>query len=263
MEAVGQLTGGIAHDFNNLLTGVIGSLDLMQKRIAQGRIADVERYVDAGHDVGKPRGGADPPPARLRAPPAARSQAGQRQPAGARRWRNCCAGPSARRSRWRSSRPAACGGTFCDPHQLESALLNLVINARDAMPDGGRLTIETANAHLDDAYAAELRDVDARPVCLPLRSPTPALACRRLCRRAPSTRSSPPSRSGRGPGLGLSMIYGFARQSDGHVRIYSEVGQGTTVKLYLPRYRGAVEEAAAASAADATCRRRRPARPFW
>jgi CheY-like chemotaxis protein len=140
-------------------------------------------------------------------------------------------------------------GTFCDPHQLESSLLNLVINSRDAMPGGGKLTIETANTHLDSFNAAELRDVmPGQYVCLSVTDTgtgmSPAVQARAF---DPFFTTKP---LGQGTGLGLSMIYGFTRQSEGHVRIYSEVGQGTTVKLYLPRYRGAVEEAAAAATAE-------------
>ena len=134
----------------------------------------------------------------------------------------------------------AAGGlwpTLCDPHQLESALLNLSINARDAMPDGGRLTIETCNAHLDTAYAARAREV--RPgqyVCICV-SDTGAGMSREVAERAfePFFTTKP---IGQGTGLGLSMVYGFARQSDGYAKIYSEHGQGTTVKLYLPRFYG-------------------------
>jgi len=147
----------------------------------------------------------------------------------------------------------AAGGlwaTFCDPHQLESALLNLVINSRDAMPKGGKLTIETANAHLDNLYAADQRDVTpGQYVCLAV-TDTGAGMSEEVRARAfdPFFTTKP---LGQGTGLGLSMVYGFARQSEGHVRIYSHLDAGTTVKLYLPRYRGAVETAAAIGTAEA------------
>ena len=149
--------------------------------------------------------------------------------------------------------------TFCDPHQLESALLNLVINSRDATPNGGKLTIETTNADLDNIQAAELREVaPGQYVCLCVTDTgvgmSPAVRARAF---DPFFTTKP---LGQGTGLGLSMVYGFVHQSEGHVRIDSEVGRGTTVKLYLPRYRGAVEEAAAAAAAEDR-RRRRPAKP--
>ena len=143
--------------------------------------------------------------------------------------------------RWSWCWPAGLWPTLCDPNQLENAILNLAINARDAMPDGGQLTIETCNAHLDDAYAAQAARRDARPVCLHLRH-------RHRHRHGAGRRSPRPSSPffttkpiGQGTGLGLSMIYGFARQSEGYAKIYSEVGQGTTFKLYLPRHRGEVD----------------------
>jgi CheY-like chemotaxis protein len=132
-------------------------------------------------------------------------------------------------------------GTFCDPHQLESALLNLAINARDAMPDGGRLTIETANAHLDTRYAVELRDVDpGQYVALSVTDSGSGMSAAVKARAFDPFFTTKPI--GQGTGLGLSMVYGFARQSEGHARIYSEPGRGTTVKIYLPRHGGPVED---------------------
>ena len=249
MEAVGQLTGGIAHDFNNLLTGVIGSLDLMKRRIGQGRIADVERYVSLATTSANRaaalthrllafarRQPLDPKPVDINQLVSSLEDLLRRTIGETIELEIVSAG-----GLW---------GTFCDPHQLESSLLNLVINSRDAMPEGGRLTIETSNATLDSFYTAEIRDVAAgQYVCLSVSDTgvgmSPAVQARAF---DPFFTTKP---IGQGTGLGLSMIYGFARQSEGHVRIYSEVGQGTTVKLYLPRYRGAVEEAAVSATADA------------
>ena len=167
MEAVGQLTGGIAHDFNNLLQGIVGSLDLVQKRLADGRLSEVHRYVN-GAMTSANRAAAlthrllafsrrqplDPKPAQ--------GQSADRfdgRPAAPHDGREACS------SSW--CWPADLWTTLCDQNQLENSILNLSINARDAMPDGGKLTIETCNAHLDHAYAAANSDVDpGRYVCI-------------------------------------------------------------------------------------------------
>ena len=152
MEAVGQLTGGIAHDFNNLLAGITGSLELMETRMAQGRFGDLERYMAVAARRGQARGSADPSPPRLLTPPDARSQAHQREPAGRGH-----AGVDPTHD-WAAGLLEVVGtagvwGALIDPGQLENVLLNLCINARDAMPDGGRITIETANKWLDERGA--------------------------------------------------------------------------------------------------------------
>ena len=262
MEAVGQLTGGIAHDFNNLLTGIIGSLDLMQKRIAQGRFGEIERYATLAKTLGQPRRGADPPPARLRAAPAARSASRSTSTQLVALDGGTAAAHARRADRARDRRGRrACGVRFCDPHQLESALLNLAINARDAMPDGGRLTIETANAHLDSVYAARAARRRAGEYVLHLRSPTPAPACRPTVRARAFDPFFTTKPIGQGTGLGLSMIYGFARQSDGHVaHLLGGRASGTTVQLYLPRYRGAVADAPGAARQPAIAQRARARR---
>jgi PAS domain S-box-containing protein len=233
MEAVGQLTGGLAHDFNNLLTGITGSLELLKTRVAQGRLGEVERYIVAAQ-------GAATRAASLthRLLAFSRRQTLAPVPTDPNR----LIAEMAEMIR-RTTGPAilletalaeGLWPTLCDPNQLESAVLNLSINARDAMPDGGRLTIETCNVRLDEPSA---RDRDMAPghyvaVCV---SDTGTGMAPDVVARAfdPFFTTKP---IGLGTGLGLSMIYGFARQSGGQVRIASQVGQGTTVRLYLPRH---------------------------
>jgi len=240
MEAVGQLTGGIAHDFNNLLTGIVGSLDLMLTRIAQGRTEHVERYAKAAMSSANRAAGLTH---RLLA--FARRQPLDPKPVNVNQLITSME-DLLRRSLGETvaMEIVTAGGlwmTLCDPHQLESAILNLAINARDAMPEGGKLTIETANSHLDDAYAAAQRDVTPGQYVAICVTDTGTGMPPDLIARAfdPFFTTKP---LGQGTGLGLSMVYGFAKQSEGHARIYSEVGRGTTVRIYLPRHRGAVTE---------------------
>jgi PAS domain S-box-containing protein len=240
MEAVGQLTGGIAHDFNNLLTGVIGGLDLMQRKLGQGRFNELDRYV-AMATTSANRAAA----LTHRLLAFSRRQPLDPRPVNANRLVTSME-ELLRRTIGESIRleMVTAGGlwqTRCDPHQLESALLNLAINARDAMPDGGKLTIETCNAHLDSAYAARSRDV--RPgqyVCICVSDTGTGMSKETIQKAFEPFFTTKPT--GQGTGLGLSMIYGFARQSDGYAKIYSELGEGTTFKLYLPRHYGEGEE---------------------
>ncbi|MFC3123804.1 PAS domain S-box protein [Pseudoroseomonas globiformis] len=238
MEAVGQLTGGLAHDFNNLLTGITGSLEILGIRLAQGRFKDADRYVLAAEGAAKR---AATLTHRLLA--FSRQQTLDPRPVDANR---LVAGMEELIRRTVGPAitieiVAAAGlwATLVDPNQLENALLNLAINARDAMPAGGRLTIETANTWIDHRSA---RDRDMAPgqyiaICVTDTGTgmPPEIAARAF---EPFFTTKP---IGQGTGLGLSMIYGFVRQSGGQVRIYSEVGQGTTMRLYLPRHLGAVE----------------------
>jgi PAS domain S-box-containing protein len=240
MEAVGQLTGGIAHDFNNLLQGITGSLEIVQRRVAQGRLDELDRFI-SGASTAANRAAAlthrllafsrrqplDPKPVRSNALVSSMEDL-LRRTIGERI----------------ELELVLAGGlwvTKCDPNQLESAILNLAINARDAMPDGGKLIIETCNAHLDRAYVARQRGV--RPgqyVCLCVSDTGIGMSQDTISKAFEPFFTTKPI--GQGTGLGLSMIYGFAQQSEGYAKIYSELGQGTTFKLYLPRYRGGAEE---------------------
>jgi len=240
MEAIGQLTGGIAHDFNNLLTGIVGSLELLQKRIAQGHYEKVARYADAATaSAGK----AAALTHRLLA--FARRQPLDPRPVNV----NQLVGSMEdlfRRTTGEAIHVALAMApdlwlTRCDPNQLENALLNLVINARDAMPGGGRLTVETSNVRLDDREIAVQREIaPGQYVALCVTDTGVGMAPDVRARAFDPFFTTKPL--GQGTGLGLSMIYGFARQSGGYVQILSELGRGTTVRLYLPRYEGPVQD---------------------
>ena len=241
MEAVGQLTGGIAHDFNNLLTGVIGSIDMMQRQIAKGDSSKIERYATTAMTSANRAAALTH---RLLA--FSRRQPLDPKPVNANR---LVTGMEEllRRTIGESIELGivTAGGlwqTLCDPHQLENAILNLAINARDAMPHGGVLTIETCNAHLDSAYAARQRDVNpGQYICICVTDTGSGMSKDTIGKAFEPFFTTKPI--GQGTGLGLSMIYGFTRQSEGYARIYSEVGKGTTMKLYLPRYYGETDGA--------------------
>jgi CheY-like chemotaxis protein len=240
MEAVGQLTGGIAHDFNNLLQGIIGSLELTRKLIDLGRTGEVDRYLNSAVTSAtraaalthrllafSRRQPLDPKPVKANQVVASMEDLLRRSLSAAIEMELVLAG-----GLW---------VTRCDHNQLENAILNLVINARDAMPDGGKLTIETSNAHLDSADAAHQRDIiPGQYVCISVTDTGSGMTPDVIARAFDPFFTTKPT--GQGTGLGLSMIYGFARQSEGAVKIDSEVGRGTTVKLYLPRHRGAAAE---------------------
>ena len=239
MEAVGQLTGGIAHDFNNLLAGISGSLELLSKRLSEGRLNGMERYIDAAQGAAQRAASLTQ---RLLA--FSRRQTLDPKPTDVNRLIHGMddlirrsIGPDV------ELEVVGAGGlwvTKVDPSQLENALLNLCINARDAMaPDGGRLTIETSNKWLDDRASRERELAPGQYVSLCVTDTgsgmTPEIQARVF---DPFFTTKP---TGQGTGLGLSMIHGFVRQSGGQVRIYSEVGKGTTMCLYLPRWLGAVD----------------------
>jgi CheY-like chemotaxis protein len=233
MDAIGQLTGGIAHDFNNLLTGIIGSLDIIRRRMARGRLDEIPRFMDAA-SASAHRAGA----LTHRLLAFARRQSLDIRPNDINRLvgsmeellhrtlgehiaLECLLSPEL----WTA---------FTDANQLESAVLNLAINARDAMRDGGRLTIETSNVRLDEAFTSSLEDVAPGDYVVIGVSDTGTGMSTDVAARAidPFFTTKP---VGAGTGLGLSMVYGFAKQSHGHLRIDSEVGRGTSIKLYLPR----------------------------
>lgn len=245
MEAVGQLTGGIAHDFNNLLTGIVGSLDLLQTRMAQGRLETLDRYIKAATTSANRAAALTH---RLLA--FARRQPLDPRPVDVNRL-VLSMEELLRRTLSESIqlKIVASEGlplTLCDPNQLESAILNLAINARDAMPEGGRLTIETAVATLNRDYASTEQDVSPSQYLTVCVSDTGTGMPPDVLAQAfdPFFTTKP---IGEGTGLGLSMVYGFARQSEGHVQISSEVGKGTHVRIYLPRHHGQIEGEVAAS----------------
>jgi signal transduction histidine kinase len=233
MEAIGQLTGGLAHDFNNMLTGVIGNLELLRKRIAQGRITEIERYTLAAQDAAQHAAALTH---RLLA--FARRQPLDTKPSDINRivlgMEDMLRRTLGERMELRTMLSVDLWPALTDVNQFENAILNLAINARDAMPDGGRLTIETTNTRLDEDYTCLHNDVEATEYVAIRVSDTGVGMPPDVVDRAfePFFTTKP---SGLGTGLGLSMIYGFARQSRGHLRIHSEEGLGTTITLYLAR----------------------------
>ncbi len=239
MEAVGQLTGGIAHDFNNLLTGIVGSLDLMQTRLGQNRLESLPRYIESAMTSANRAAALTH---RLLAfarrqplvPKAVDANALVlsledllRRTIGEKLDLEIVAAPDL----W---------FTLCDPNQLESALLNLAINARDAMPDGGRLSIATRNVHVGTITADTPALTPGDYICIAVTDTGTGMTPEVLARAFDPFFTTKPI--GQGTGLGLSMIYGFARQSNGHVSIDSRVDFGTTVYVYLPRNERAVSK---------------------
>ncbi|HEY5209401.1 MAG TPA: CHASE3 domain-containing protein [Stellaceae bacterium] len=239
LRALGELTGGVAHDFNNLLTVIAGNLDLLQNK--RSLDADAQRYV-AGALRGVNRG-------------ASLTQHllafGRRQPLAPipvdinRLAAEMTSGMLRRslgeRIDIKVIESAGLWPAYADPAQVENAILNLAINARDAMPEGGKLTVETANVTLDEHYAAQNEELTPGQYVMIAVSDTgqgmPAEVIARAFEPFFTTKDE-----GKGSGLGLAMVHGFAKQSRGHVKIYSEPGTGTNVKLYLPRSQRAVVE---------------------
>jgi len=232
MEAIGQLTGGVAHDFNNMLAVISSSLQLLRRRIERGQ-TDVMQFVEAAQDAANRAASLT---SRLLA--FSRQQPLSPQTLDVNR---LVSGMSEllRRTLGETTEmeTVLAGGlwkTYADASQLENAIINLCVNARDAMPQGGRLTIETANTHLDDSYSARHAEVPAGQYVMICVTDTGEGMPADVAARAfdPFFTTKP---VGRGTGLGLSQVYGYMKQSGGHVKIYSERGEGTTIKLYLPR----------------------------
>jgi PAS domain S-box-containing protein len=239
MEAIGQLTGGIAHDFNNLLQAIGGSVAVSQKLLTMGRTAEIDKFlVSATGSIKR----AAALTHRLLA--FSRRQPLNPRPVSPNQLLTATS-DLFRRTLGESIElemqlAAGLWLTRCDPNQLENAILNLVINARDAMPDGGALTISTRNASFDDLYAAAHAEIGPGEYASVAISDTGVGMSPDVVARAfdPFFTTKP---IGQGTGLGLSMIYGFARQSKGHVLIQSEPGKGTTVEIFLPRFHGALD----------------------
>jgi len=251
MEAVGQLTGGLAHDFNNLLTIILGNLDTARRRLANmsaDASAPLARPLDAALQGAKK---AAKLTHRLLA--FSRQQALEPAPLDLNK---LIGGISELLLRTVGSPVAIetvlAGGlwlTLADANQMENVLINLVVNAKDAMPDGGKITIETANGYLDEAYAASFSDVSPGQYTVLSVTDTGTGIDPSILERVfePFFTTKQP---GSGTGLGLSMIHGFVKQSGGHIRIYSEVGHGTSVKIYLPRLTPEAAVAAVPKALD-------------
>ncbi len=238
MEAIGQLSGGIAHDFNNMLAVVMSAISLSRRKLARGE-HDISSFLDGAAEAAER---AATLTARLLA--FSRQQPLQPEPVEANK---LVSGMSEMLHRTlgetiqlESVLAAGLWRTRVDPPQLENSIINLAVNARDAMGESGSITIETANCYLDDAYARENPGTAPGQYVMVAVSDTgdgmpPAVIAHAF---DPFFTTKSP---GKGTGLGLSQVYGFVKQSHGHIKIYSEIGTGTTVKLYLPRYTGEEE----------------------
>ena len=233
MEAIGQLAGGIAHDFNNMLAVVISSLTLFRRRSAKGE-ANVDTFIDSALE-GANR--AAKLTHRLLA--YSRQQPLNPQAIDANRFiadmSDLLARTLGENIRLETVLAGGLWKSYADSSQLENSILNLSINARDAMPEGGKLTIETANAYLDDAYAMQHKEIPAgQYVMIAVSDQGTGMSDEVIARAFDPFFTT--KGVGQGTGLGLSQVHGFVKQSGGHIKIYSEVGHGTTMKLYLPRY---------------------------
>ncbi len=251
IETIGQLTGGIAHDFNNMLTVIMGNLDTVQRRMQtiEGT-ATLSRPIESAL-----QGARNAAKLTHRLLAFARQQPLEPE---AISINSLISGMSDMMSRTVGEQvkietvlEAGLWTTFADANQLENSLANLIVNARDAMPNGGKLTIETTNTYLDDTYVERFDDV--QPGSYVMLSVTDGgtgidkTKLERIFEPFFTTKAV-----GKGTGLGLAMVYGFVKQTGGHIRVYSEVGQGTTVKIYLPRYADNANVAAVPSGAPET-----------
>ncbi|MES2294366.1 MAG: PAS domain S-box protein [Pseudomonadota bacterium] len=233
MEALGQLTGGMAHDFNNMLAVITGAFQLCQRALGRGEQDKAQEYIASGLDGAKR---ATDLIKRLLAFARQQPLAPTALDANVL-LRNMSEILRRTLSGDIELETVLAGGLWpinADQSQVESALVNLAANARDAMPQGGKLTIETANAHLDDRYAAQHVDVPPGQYVLIAVTDTGTGMSPEQAAKAFEPFFTTKT-DNRGTGLGLAQVYGFAKQSGGHARIYSELGHGTTVKLYLPR----------------------------
>ncbi len=235
LETIGQLTGGVAHDFNNLLTVILGNAEMMLEQLPHG--SEMRALAEMTQTAGQR--GADLTHRLLafaRRQPLTPKQTNVKQLIDGM-------DPLIRRTLSEANEIRYAHGldlwqATVDPSELEGALLNLCINARDAMPDGGRLTIETTNRILDEDYAGQHIDVEPGPyVAIAVSDSGTGISAENLMQVFDPFFTT--KDVGKGTGLGLSMVYGFVKQSGGHIRIYSEEGQGTTVTMYLPRADGA------------------------
>lgn len=233
LEALGHLTGGIAHDFNNMLSVIVSSLNLLRRKIARSE-GDYDSLIDSAMD------GADRAANLVRRLLAfSRQQPLSPKPLDANKFVSNISSMLQRALRENIALETVLAGglwtTKVDQHELENAIVNLAVNARDAMPNGGKLTIETANCYLDDAYAAENMEVEPGQYVMIAVTDTgqgmpPEVAAKAF---DPFFTTKP---VGKGTGLGLSQVHGFVKQSGGHIKIYCEPGSGACIKLYLPRY---------------------------
>jgi len=239
MEALGQLTGGIAHDFNNMLGVIMGAHDLASRRMRKGDV-NIDRFLNAASAAAE----------RAAALTQRLLAFARQQPLAPRRldankmianMSDLLHSTLGEHIQIETVAAAGLWTIHADPQQLENAVINVAINARDAMPDGGKLTIETANTHLDDAYCRQNPEIEPGQFVLIAISDTglgmPPEVAARAFDPFFTTKAA-----GKGTGLGLSQVYGFVKQSHGHIKVYSEPGAGTSVKIYLPRLIGEAQE---------------------